>query len=96
MTIDCITTVTYPYALLTIRLPLSGSALLRNPKEAVTTERVATLLTLSRLWGQETFWGLPIFPGPWHTGYKSFLLSAELFIGTVLACAVKYMLVLWV
>ena len=34
--------------------------------------------------------------GPWHTGYKSFLLSAELFIGTVLACAVKYMLVLWV
>ena len=34
--------------------------------------------------------------GPWHTGYKSFLLSAELFVGTVLACAVKYMLVLWV
>ena len=34
--------------------------------------------------------------GPWHTGYKSFLLSAELFVGTVLACAVKCMLVLWV
>ena len=34
--------------------------------------------------------------GPWHTGYKSVLLLAELFVGTVLACAVIYLLVLWV
>ena len=39
---------------------------------------------------------IPSNKGPWHANYKSLLLSAKLFVGTVSACAIKYMLVLWV